>query len=228
MEIWCDSADAQVVADFARGGWLTGVTTNPKILSAQKILASRQIAALLDAQKGALAVQVSATSTEGMLVQAKNLHALSARIIVKIPMTPRGIIAIPELRAHGISTLATAVFGAEQFLLAAKMKVDYVAPYLHQMEQQGISSLEELAVMQEIKKHFGFTTKIMAASIQNIEMIKKIASLGIDAMTLTPSCLMQWMENNYSIVSTKRLNEAWGNFARQYGGDLFSLAADLE
>ncbi len=222
MEIWCDSADAHVAMSFAREGWLAGITTNPKILSAQKVMAEEQIAALLDAQQGLVAVQVSASSTEAMLAQAKKLRGLSTRILVKIPMTPMGIKAIPQLREHGIPTLATAVFGAEQFLLAAQMKVDYVAPYLYQMEQQGIPSMEELAMMQEIKQRYRFTTKIMAASIQDIQIIKKIAKLGIDALTLTPACLNRWMENDYSITSTKTLNEAWEPFAKDYAGELFS------
>lgn len=228
MEIWCDSADAQIVASFAKQGWLMGVTTNPKILSSQKILASKQIRSLLDTQQGLVAVQVSAISTEGMLAQAKKLRALNTRIIVKIPMTSMGIKALPLLREQGISTLATAVFSAEQFLLAAKMKVDYIAPYLNQMEQQGIKAIQELATMQEIKKNYGFSTKIMAASIQDIQVIKRIARLGIDAVTLTPACLSSWMENNHSITSTNNLNQAWLSFAKEHAGELFALTEDLE
>lgn len=219
MEIWCDSAKVEIIKPLAEGGWLKGLTTNPKILSEQKKEVFEQIATLLEVQQGPLAVQVSATSTEEILRQAKKLRAKSTRIIVKIPMIPTGIKALPLLQALGIPTLATAVFGAEQFLLAAKMGANYVAPYLQHMENKGIAVIEELIMMREIKQHFGFTTKILAASVQNKQMIKKLASMGIDAITLKPNILMDWIEEPYSIDITENLNEAWHPFAKEYAND---------
>jgi transaldolase len=222
MEIWCDSANAKEMMRFIQQGWVTGITTNPKILSAQKISASEQIATLLECQKGPVAVQVSASSTSGMMTQAKKLHAFSSRIIVKIPMIPMGIEAIPPLQALQIPILATAVFAAEQFLLAAKMGVTYVAPYLYHMEQQGIDAKAELIMMQEMIRHYGFTTKVMAASIQDVNVIKEVAALGVGAMTLTPTTLTAWFENPKTIEGTTMLNEAWRDFAPQYAGQLFN------
>lgn len=222
MEIWCDSADAKGISHLTQQGWIHGVTTNPKILSTQAMLASSQIAQLLAVQTGPLAVQVSATCDKGMLAQAQKLHALSARIVVKIPMTPMGIKVLPQLKEHGIPTLATAVFGAEQFLLAAKMGVDYVAPYLSHMSQQGINTDDELTMMQQMIHHYRFSTKVMAASIQDVTEVKKIASLGVAAITLTPQCLEALMQHPLTEKGTHALLEAWHPFAREYAGTLFA------
>lgn len=224
MEIWCDSAQPEIVTTFAQFGWITGVTTNPKILSMQPVSVSEQIDELLEIQQGFLAVQVVATTSEGMLKQAKRLHALSSRIIVKIPMVAEGIKAISLLQEAKIPTLATAVFGADQFLLAAKMQVDYVAPYLSQMQQHNIDIFAELAMMQEMIQHYGFTTKVMAAGIEEAQQIKKLATLGIAAITLPPHCLLDWIESDpLTLAGTQSLNAAWAPFAKQYAHPLFSI-----
>ncbi|MBI2792614.1 MAG: hypothetical protein HYX61_11710 [Gammaproteobacteria bacterium] len=222
MEIWCDSAQVDAVACFAQHGWLHGVTTNPKILSSNLSPAALQIAKLLEVQAGPVAVQVSATTEEGMLMQAKKLHGYSQRLLIKIPMTSVGIKVLAQLKSMGIPTLATGVFSAEQFLLAAKLGADYVAPYLHQMNKQGIDAIEELSLMQDGIRHYHLSTKVMAASIQDLCIIKNLISLGVNSVTLTPACLNAWIENTYTNDATKTLNEAWEQFPKQFHSDLFS------
>lgn len=221
MEIWCDGACSAAHA-IIKQGWITGVTTNPKILSLQEMDAQKQLCMLLDAQHGPVAAQISAKTSEGMLEQAKKLHAFSDRIVVKVPFVPQGIEIIPTLISLGIPTLATAVFNAAQFLLAATLKVDYVAPYLSHMTQAGYDAIEEVRLMQAMIVHYGFKTKVMAASIQDISLIKILASMGVASMTLSPQNLRAWCENADSIKSTQRLNETWQHYATRHAGSLFA------
>lgn len=221
MEIWCDGACSQSMA-LLKQGWLTGVTTNPKILSLQNVSAKSQLAQLLKVQSGPVAAQVTAQTSEAMLAQAKKLHAMSERIVVKIPFIPEGIAIIPELVKQKIPCLATAVFSADQFLLASLMKVDYVAPYLNQMTLVGIDAIEEVKLMQAMIAHYGFKTKVMAASIQENHLIKILANLGVASMTLTPARILSWLENKDSLNSTQRLNEAWSQGGPILAGDLFA------
>src|SRR5579872_2767421 len=222
MEIWFDSADATLIAPLAQQGWITGVTTNPRILSAQAMDASRQIAQLLEVQQGSLAVQVTAADDKGMVAQARRLHALSDRIVVKVPMTQMGIKAIPELTKSKIPTLATAVFNAEQFLLAATMGVQYVAPYMTQMANHGIDVFAEIEAMQEMIHYYGFKTKVMAASISSVQDVKKAAQLGVAAATLFPPRFNEWLATHTLTGEfTKAFDECWVPFAKQYAGELF-------
>ncbi len=221
MEIWCDGACSHSIA-LLKQGWLTGVTTNPKILSLQNQSAKNQLAQLLEVQSGPVAAQVTAQTSEAMLAQAKKLHAMSERIVVKIPFIPEGIAIIPELVKQKIPSLATAVFSADQFLLASLMKVDYVAPYLNQMTLAGIDAIEEVKLMQAMIAHYGFKTKVMAASIQENHLIKILANLGVASMTLTPARILSWLENKDSLNSTQRLNEAWSQGGLTLAGDLFA------
>lgn len=223
MEIWYDSADTTQIAPIAEQGWITGVTTNPRILSAQAVDAAKQIAQLLDIQTGYVAVQVTASDDKGIIAQAKRLHALSDRIVVKVPVTAMGLKSIPELTKSNIPTLATAVFNAEQFLLVAKMGVQYVAPYMTQMQQHGIDVFSEIEAMQEMIDHYGFATKVMAASIQSIQDLKMVARLGVAAATLFPPRFTEWLATHTLTGEfTKAFDECWAPFAKQYAGSLFA------
>ncbi len=221
MEIWCDSASADVIR-FCKQAWLKGITTNPKILSKQPIMAKAQLSMLLQAQPGLVGAQVTSTSAQGMLQQAKKLNQFSDRILVKVPCVPEGLAILPELIALKIPTLVTAVFKAEQFLMSAIMGVDYVAPYVSHMSREGINPVEEVKMMQAMINNYGFKTKVMAASIQDNNMIATMASLGVASITLSIENLLAWSENQFSLKSTQQLNEAWSHF-KPYAGELFDI-----
>lgn len=222
MEIWFDGANPAQITDLANQGWITGVTTNPKILSSRPIDVTSQIQALLACQTGPLAVQITARDEQGMITQAQRLQALNKRIIVKVPVTTVGLKVIPALVNANIPTLATAVFNTEQFLLAAKMGVQYVAPYLSQMNRHGIDAFSEITLMQSIKNQYHFKTKLMIASIQDIRDVTKAASIGINAATLSPACLNLWLSGHELTQKfTEMFEEHFSPFARQYAGDLF-------
>ena len=55
---------------------------------------------------------------EGMVAEAKRLSNAIPDIVVKIPVTAQGLIAIKALKKAGITTLGTAVYSAAQGLLA--------------------------------------------------------------------------------------------------------------
>ncbi|MBR7393186.1 transaldolase family protein, partial [Klebsiella pneumoniae] len=74
---------------------------------------------------------------EGMVAEAKRLSNAIPGIVVKIPVTAQGLIAIKGLKREGITTLGTAVYSAAQGLLAALAGAKYVAPYVNRVDAQG-------------------------------------------------------------------------------------------
>ena len=64
--------------------------------------------------RGKLFAQVMAPQAEGMVEDAFRLRAIINDLVVKIPVTAEGLAAIKQLRAAGVPTLGTAVYGASQ------------------------------------------------------------------------------------------------------------------
>lgn len=179
MEIWLDTSNVALVKQSV--GLLDGVTTNPTILSKSKIPPAELIPLLLEAQPGSVAVQVV---TSDIVKEALALASLSYRIVVKIPATQEGYLAIQILSQQGIPTLATALFEPRQALLAFKAGADYLAPYLGRIKDTGADPLAVLGEMESIRQHYGFPGKIMAAGIRDLPTALSCLQLGIGAMTL--------------------------------------------
>src|SRR5207244_9189908 len=55
-----------------------------------------------------------------ILHEAHDLAALAPNVVVKIPMTSEGLVAVRKLHKEGIKTNVTLVFSPNQALLAAK------------------------------------------------------------------------------------------------------------
>lgn len=179
MEIWLDTIDLEAIKDAAKVGLISGVTTNPSILSKSKDV-KRTIDELLDLQPGPVAVQVTQTDPKKIVDEARSLSVISARILVKIPINKSGLIAINELREDKIPILGTAVLFPIQALMAANLGIASIAPYFSHMD----NAVETMKVIQDMYVRYQFSTKILAASLKSLEQLLYCASLGISAVTI--------------------------------------------
>ncbi|MFA6915900.1 MAG: transaldolase family protein [Parachlamydiales bacterium] len=201
MEIWIDTANDKFIEKIAELGITTGVTTNPSIASISNYPLEKLISILLQIQDGYVAVQVIADDYEGIVQQAQILHAISPRIVVKIPVIQEGLKAIKALSQRGVNTLATAIFEPSQALLAFLAGANYLAPYLGKIEDLGKDPLEVLEEIQAIKELYGFEGKIMAAGIRGPSLITECAKRGICAVTVPEGVLRNYLDDNTNTLA---------------------------
>jgi transaldolase len=109
MQIWLDTVNLEIVKDAAMRGILSGVTTNPSILSQTRDVPAT-LAHLLELQPGSVAVQVTSHTADAMIEEARSIHAFSSRTIVKIPVHREGLKAMHNLYDEKIPVLGTGVF----------------------------------------------------------------------------------------------------------------------
>lgn len=196
MEIWMDSSDSKAIEAACHYGIIFGVTTNPTLLAKVDCDLDKAINKLLDIQDGPVAVQVIADEADAIVHQALQLHAFSDRIIVKIPVTQQGLIAMKRLEDHQLSVMATAIFQTNQAVLAALAGADYLAPYVGRMYSSGIDALEALQTMKTILDNYRLKTKLIAAALQSPEQISSCAAMGIQAVTLKESLFNQFIADD--------------------------------
>lgn len=210
MELWLDTCEPQVIISAQKLGIIKGVTTNPKILAESRTDPEQVINKLLNIQEGPIAVQVTADTDSEMIQQGVALHALSERLIVKVPVTQQGLIAMKELVKEGIYVMATAVFHAHQVMLAGIAGADYVAPYVSRMIDSGIDATKELEAMVAINRAYGFKTKILAAALRNVEQVMACARLGISAATMKSALFSQFIADDPQTTQCLReFADAW-------------------
>lgn len=187
MQIWLDTINLEVVADAVKAGIISGITTNPSILSKTKNVSST-LRALLELQTGPIAVQVTSEDADNMLLEGREIFEFSNRTIIKIPVNQEGLIAIAQLHKESIPVLGTGIFHPIQAMLAAKQGATYISPYFSHI-QDIANPYESLKDMMNVIQEY--PTKILAASIRNIDDLIYCACLGVNSVTIKDDLYFQ-------------------------------------
>lgn len=186
MEIWLDTIDDDVIADASKLGIIAGITTNPSILSKTKNVLET-LTTLLDIQPGPIAVQVTSTEPEEIVDEGLRIFEFSSRMIVKVPINRNGLIAIKQLKQAKVPVLGTGILFSTQALLASNLGASYIAPYFGHM---GIGDIGDayttLKTIVDILRASNSSTKILVASLRQLDHILYCASLGVSGVTIKP------------------------------------------
>ena len=217
MEILLDTANTGLIRRYCDIYEIAGVTSNPTILSREK----RDFFEVLTEIRGIIGsrqlhVQVTGLTPEAMLKEAEVIRRhFGEDTYLKVPVNEAGIAAIRALKAQGCNVTATAVYTAQQAVMAASVGADYVAPYFNRMENNHYDAAEQISEMAEIFASSGVHTKILAASFKNTRQIMNAMLAGAQAVTADPALYS-------AMVGTPLAEQAIEGFRR----DWISLCGD--
>ncbi|MEW5559944.1 fructose-6-phosphate aldolase [Enterobacter asburiae] len=217
MELYLDTSDVAAVKKLARVFPLAGVTTNPSIVAAGKKPLETLLPELQDALggQGRLFAQVMANTAEGMVSDARKLRSIIADLVVKVPVTAEGLAAIKMLKAEGIPTLGTAVYGAAQGMLAALAGAEYVAPYVNRIDAQGGSGIRSVEELQQLLELHAPESKVLAASFKTPRQALDCLLVGCQSITLPLDVAQQFIASPAVDAAIDKFEQDWmGAFGR--------------
>jgi len=186
IELYLDTVDVEQVTRFNACLPIKGVTTNPSIL-AKSGRGLNQVLPELARIIGTSArfhAQVVSQTVEGMVEEAKHIHALTYDMVVKVPATEVGLAAIKKMKAENILVLATAIYSAHQGFLAALCGADYLAPYVNRIDVMGADGVGVVADLQLLLDQHRLDSKILPASFKNTQQVMDVLKLGVGSITL--------------------------------------------
>ncbi len=208
MEIWLDTIDLAVINDAAKVGIIAGVTTNPSILS-KATNVGKTLEKLLGLQQGPVAAQVTSSNAKDMIEEGRKIASYSERMIVKVPMNKEGLITIKQLVSENIPVLGTSILFPQQALLATVLGTSYISPYFSHMGD-GETAIDLLRIMVEILKKSNGPTKMLAASLREVQHIINCALLGVEAVTIKPDLFEKLVSNHPSVEGfLLKFNSEW-------------------
>lgn len=213
MELYLDTANVAEVERLARIFPIAGVTTNPSIVAASRESIWDVLPRLQKAigPEGTLFAQTMSRDAEGMVAEAKRLSNAIPDIVVKIPVTAQGLIAIKALKKEGITTLGTAVYSAAQGLLAAIAGAKYVAPYVNRVDAQGGDGIRMVQELQTLLELHAPESRVLAASFKTPRQALDCLLAGCEAITL-PSDVAQQMLGTPAVESAiEKFEQDWKN-----------------
>ncbi|MFT4274640.1 MAG: fructose-6-phosphate aldolase [Pantoea sp.] len=211
MELFLDTVDVASVKRLARIFTLAGVTTNPSIVASGRKPVDVVLPELQDALggKGRLFAQVMAQHSEQMVEDAIKLRSIIKDIVVKVPVTAEGLAAIKLLRAEGIPTLGTAVYGASQGLLSALAGAEYVAPYVNRIDAQGGDGIQAVKDLQQLLKLHAPRSKVLAASFKTPRQALDCLLAGCESITLPLDVAEQILTAPAVAAAVEKFEKEW-------------------
>jgi transaldolase len=212
MKIFLDTANIEEISKAAQTGLIDGVTTNPSLLSQEAqgnpIEHVRKIISLVP---GPVSVEVTETSAEKMVSQARVISEISPNIVVKIPMTEDGIKATYRLSQEGIKVNVTLIFSPSQALLAMKAGAYFISPFVGRLDdisQDGLNLIREIV---QIKKNYVFRTEVLAASLRHPMHFVEAAKVGVDIVTIPPKIFWQLFKHPLTDSGLKKFLDDWSS-----------------
>jgi len=192
MKLFLDSADIKEIKEAFSWGVISGVTTNPTLMSKAGADYANSLEQICEIVKGPVSAEVLAQDAKGMVEEAVKLSEIDRHINVKIPISIEGLKAISELNEMGIKTNCTLIFSPNQALLATIAGASYISIFVGRLDDIGKDGMHVVADTMQIFRNYGFKTEVIVASIRHPMHVTDAATIGANIATV-PFAVLQKM-----------------------------------
>lgn len=200
MKLFVDTANLEELEQCLRRGFPDGVTTNPAILSKEKVRDFRDhindLIALLQKYryKVPLSVEVFTTDPDEMLRQAEAFVGHFGHypyLNVKVPVGWNELVVIAELRRRGIAVNCTCCMSYNQAVMAARAGANYVSLFWGRIRDIGYDAGSVVGQVTETFRSWGAASEVIVGSIRHIADINEAIQAGAHILTVPPKFFPQ-------------------------------------
>ncbi|MGC1309582.1 MAG: transaldolase family protein [Phormidesmis sp.] len=213
LRLYLDTADTAEWQTWLPTGLFYGVTCNPLLL--EKAGVSCDVKTLRALTQQALRwgiqevhLQAWGDSAASLVSVGQQLGGINRRVFVKLPATQAGTTAAKALIQRGIPVTLTAVYAVHQVLIAAAIGASYVAPYLGRINDAGRDGRQALVAMQRSLTGVSSQTRILLASIREIEDISALAQAGVNTFTFSSAIAQAFFDVPETLNATADFERA--------------------
>ena len=209
MQLFLDTTDTAVLRELARTGLVDGVTTNPSLIMKSGRPMLEVIAEICDIVEGPVSAEVAAISADDMIAEGARLALVAPNVVVKVPLTPEGLIATRELSRQGVQVNVTLCFSAVQAMLAAKAGAAYISPFIGRLDDLGEDGMALIAEIRAVYDNYDFDTEILAASIRTTDHVRRAAIMGSDCATIPPAIFRELFKHPLTDKGLEQFLSDW-------------------
>ncbi len=217
MKFFIDTADIEEIRKINSIGILDGVTTNPTLVSkvSDRGNFDQIITEICEEVEGPVSVEALSQDAEGMFKEAKSLRKYGDNVVVKIPITLEGLVAVRRCRQEGIPTNVTLIFSPSQALLAAKAGATYVSPFIGRLDDISHTGMELIQEIHTILFNYDYETEIIVASIRHPLHVVEAALIGADIVTIPYKVITNLLKHPLTDVGIQRFFDDWQKVAQK-------------
>ncbi len=209
MKLFIDTGNLDEIKKAAELGVLDGVTTNPTLISKEKVDFFTRLREICAIVPGPVSAEVVSTNMDGMLKEAAELIKIAPNITIKLPTTHEGVRACKRLSDKGTKVNMTLCFQALQALVVAKAGATFVSPFVGRFDDIAEEGMQVIHTIRKIYDNYHFKTQILAASLRSPLHIVQAALAGADVCTVPYSVLEKMLNHPLTEIGLKKFLEDW-------------------
>ena len=209
MKLSLDTANLEEIREGVRWGVLSGVTTNPTLISREQhdfLPLVKEICSIVD---GDVSIETTSDQQDVIVNQGHEIAQIADNAVVKVAMGPGGLGAVRKLSDEGIKTNVTLVFSPTQAILAAEAGAYIVSPFLGRLDDIATDSIKLLSDICEIYAVQGYQTQVLAASLRHPLHVVEAARLGADIATMPFKVFQSLINHPLSDSGYKKFHQDW-------------------
>jgi len=214
MRIFLDTANIDEIKEGARLGVVSGITTNPTLVSKEGLsdykAVVKEICSIIP---GPVSAEVTAEGTQTMLEQAREIATWAPNVVIKIPATIGGLEVISALAKDNIRINMTLCFSLNQAILGAIAGAAYVSPFVGRLDDVGHDGMQLVKDIVEVFSYYHLKTEVIAASIRHPLHCVAAAKAGAHIATIPYKVLIQMMKHPLTDVGVARFLADWQQVA---------------
>jgi len=205
MRIFLDTANVDQIRQAAKLGIISGVTTNPSLVSKESATDYEAVAKeICSIVPGPVSVEVLVEDAQNMIEHARKISTWASNIVIKIPATVAGLEATSALAKDNIKVNFTLCFSLNQAILGAQAGATYVSPFVGRLDDIGQDGMQVVKDIVDTFRYYQLPTQVIASSIRHTQHCMTAAKLGAHIATVPYKVLIQMAQHPLTDTGVSR------------------------
>ena len=210
MKLFLDTANIEHIRHGVRLGVVTGVTTNPSLVSREGRVDYRKLVQDICAVvPGPVSTEVLGQDVKTMVTEAREIAKWADNIVVKVPASLEGVEATSVLAKENIKVNLTLCFTLNQAVLGAAAGAAFVSPFVGRLDDIGEEGMSVVGDIVEYLDYYGLPTQVIAASIRHPQHCLMAAKIGAHIATVPYEVLLQMIRHPLTDIGIERFRDDW-------------------
>ena len=221
MKFFADTSNINEILELHKHCLIQGVTTNPTLIR-KEIEEQRQtkkegdvshwheiVVNICNTIYNPVSAEVTSSTVKEMYEEGLVLKNLHEQIIVKLPCTAEGIEVCHDLSNNGVAVNMTLCFNVAQAVMASNAGAFYISPFVGRLDDytagSGVQLVKDIA---NVYAGSMSKTKILAASIRNVEHLNQVAPYA-DIATCPPKVIWDIFKHKLTVLGVDTFMNDW-------------------
>jgi len=213
VAIFLDSSDLKEIRQFMATGIVSGITTNPLIISKENpgVDLKTHILEIISMGKVPTSVELTTETEAEMLAEAREYVKWHPKhVVIKVPMTEIGLRVIHTLeRGDKTPVNVTCIMSFNQAYVSALAGATYVSIFSGRVRDMGYEPARIIEQTRAALEREKLKAQIIVGSMRHLADVNEALHAGAHIVTVPPAILRKMFWNPRTTETIREFNDAW-------------------